>query len=83
MVFTVVQYVPIFTLTPRFIMSLRELYARDVQGRRGGGIDTGFGLSSSSYGAGGMAIVFADLERLEGLEVVEEIPMQAGATLAV
>ena len=40
------QYVPMFTLTPRFILSIRELYALDVQGRRGGGVDTGFGLSA-------------------------------------
>ena len=80
MVLTVMRYVPIFTLTPRFIMSLRELYARDVQGRRGGGIDTGFGLSSSSCGAGRMAVMIADLERLED---TEEIPMEVRTTLAV
>ena len=60
-------------------MGLRELYARDVQGRCGGGFDTGFGLSSG-YGAGGMAIMFADLERLED---VEEMPMEVGTILAV
>ena len=78
-VFSVVQYVPVFTLTPRFIMSIRELHARDVQGRRGGGIDTGFGLSSSNPGASGMEIMFSDVGRIE-LEDVEEIQMEVGMT---
>ncbi|KAF8552966.1 hypothetical protein OG21DRAFT_1485804 [Imleria badia] len=64
-----------FTLIPRFIISIRELYARDVQGRRGEGIDTGFGLSSSCRDAGGTAIVFADVEQNE-LDGVEETPME-------
>lgn len=38
----VVQYVPGFTLVPRFILSLRKLYARDLGG------DTAFGLTSAS-----------------------------------
>ena len=75
--FAVVQYVPMFTLTPRFIMGIRELHARDVQGRRGGGIDTGFGLSSSS--AGGISIMFANVGQIE-LGDVEEIPMEVGMT---
>ena len=50
-------YVPLFTLVPRFIVSIREMYACDVQGRRGGGIDTGFGLSSFGCDAGGTTIV--------------------------
>ncbi|KAF8553927.1 hypothetical protein OG21DRAFT_1509575 [Imleria badia] len=62
----ILEWVPVYTLTPRFIMSIRELYARDVRGRRGEGIDTGFGFSSSGRGAGGTAIVFADVERNEG-----------------
>ena len=60
----ILEYVPMFTLSPRFILSIRELYARDVQGRRGEGIDTGFGLSSVR-GAGNSAIVFADVEQNE------------------
>ncbi|KAF8135141.1 hypothetical protein EV363DRAFT_1160330 [Boletus edulis] len=54
-----------YTLIPRFVLSLRELYARDV--RRGSGIDTGFGLSLSSSDAG---IVFAGDEQNEELEEV-------------
>ncbi|KAF8553297.1 hypothetical protein OG21DRAFT_1261156 [Imleria badia] len=73
---TFVEYVPMFTLTPRFIMNIRELYARDVQGKHGEGIDTGFGLSLSGHDAGGIqtAIVFADVEPNEGLEGIEELP---------
>jgi hypothetical protein len=70
-VLAVLQYVPMFTLTPRFVMGIRELHARDVQSRRGGGIDTGFGLSVSNCTAGGTAIVFADVGQNEGLEGVE------------
>jgi len=50
-------YVPLYTLVPRFIVSIREMYARDVQGRCGGGIDTGFGLLSYDRDAGGTTIV--------------------------
>ena len=42
------------------------MYARDVQGRRGEGIDTGFGLSSGR-GAGGTAIVFVDVVAERGV----------------
>ena len=72
----VLEYVPLFTLTPRFIISIRELYARDVQDRRGGGINTGFGLSLSSRSIGGTEIVFADVEQNEGLGDVEEVSME-------
>ena len=75
--FALVQYVPMFTLTPRFIMSIRELHARDVQGRRGAGIDSGFGFPASSASAGRMEIMFTNAGRLEGLEDVEEIPMDS------
>ncbi|KAF8136545.1 hypothetical protein EV363DRAFT_1428926 [Boletus edulis] len=66
----ILEYVPIFALTPRFILSIRRMYARDVEGRCGEEIDTGFGLSSSGHGA---TIVFADIERNGGLEDIEEI----------
>ncbi|KAF8553933.1 hypothetical protein OG21DRAFT_1603838 [Imleria badia] len=78
----ILEWVPMYTLTPRFIVSVRELYARDVRGRRGEGIDTGFGLSSGR-GAGGTAIVFADVEQNEGSEDVEEVPREAVATQPV
>ena len=70
LVLGVLEDVPFFTLTPRFILSIREMYAHDVQGRHGSGIDTGFGLSSSGRDAGGTAIVFADVEQDEDFEDV-------------
>ena len=74
----IVQDVPMYTVAPRFILSIRELYARDVQGRRGEGIDTGFGFSLSDRGGVGTAIMFAAAEQNEGLEDVEETPMGVG-----
>ncbi|KAF8126809.1 hypothetical protein EV363DRAFT_1173849 [Boletus edulis] len=42
----VIANIPLYTLAPRFIIDLRELYVRDTQGRWDNGMDTGFGLSS-------------------------------------
>ena len=67
----------VLTLTPRFILSIRALYARDVRGRQGYGIDTGFGFSSLDAG-GGSAMVFADIRENEDSQQVEEIPMAGG-----
>lgn len=58
---------PVFILTPRFIISVREMYARDVQSS-GGGIDTGFGLFSSSRDADYTEIAFADYGPNETLD---------------
>ena len=55
------QDVPAYVLTPRLVLSLRELYARDLRGRCGSDIDTAFGLTSS--------IIFA-----EGRQNVVEEP---------
>jgi hypothetical protein len=77
----ILEYVPIYTLTPRFILNLRELYARDVRGRREGKVDTGFGLSSP--GPDGMVMVFADAGQNEGLGDIEEMLMEVGTTQAV
>lgn len=60
-------------------MSIRALYARDVQGKRGEGIDTGFGLASGRD-FGGSAVVFADVEQNEGVEDIEEVPREGGTT---
>ena len=110
----ILAYVPMCTLTPRFILSIRELYARDVQGRRGEGIDSGFGLlatvgtamefadvepnegleeggdgmdtgtglgsSSFTHGAVGPVIALADIGSNRGLENIEEVPVDVGAT---
>ena len=76
-----VQDVPMYTVAPRFILSIRELYKHDVQGGPRDGIDTGFGLSSAGYGAGdGTAIVFAGAAQSGEPEDLEEIPMELGTS---
>lgn len=72
------QTVPMVSLSSRFILSIRALYAQNVQGRHGEGIDTGFGLSSSSRSNVGAALVFADVEQNAGSQDVEEVPMRVG-----
>ena len=73
----VVQFVPGCTLVPRFILGLRALYARDLQGRRGSDIDAAFCFSlASSHGATVRTITFAHAGENEGLEQVEEIQME-------
>jgi len=75
-------YVPISTLTPRFVLSMREMYARSVYGGRGHGIDTGFGLTALSGHAGvsRSSIAFADVGERDGLEGDgEDVPMQRTA----
>ncbi|KAF8442220.1 hypothetical protein L210DRAFT_3759725 [Boletus edulis BED1] len=77
----IIQYVPVFTLTPRFIMSLRELHMRDVEGRRGNGIDSGFGLSSGSRTAVTVrSEVFAGFRDDATLEDVEMVPRKVETT---
>ncbi|KAF8552029.1 hypothetical protein OG21DRAFT_1486496 [Imleria badia] len=73
----ILEYVPMYTLTPRFILSIRELYARDV--RRGGRIDTGFGVSLSGSDTEGTAIVFVD----DGQSEVLVIPIDDRSTQPV
>ncbi|KAN0092674.1 hypothetical protein V8E55_003458 [Tylopilus felleus] len=58
---------PVYTLIPRFILNIREVYARDIQGTRGEGIDTRFGLSTNGSGVIGTEIAFAHFPN-EGLE---------------
>ena len=51
-------------IMPRFIISVRELYDRDLQHCRWQGVDTGFGVLShpiASDHAAASAIVFADV----------------------
>ena len=52
--------VPAFVLTPRLVLSLRDLYARDLRGRCGNDIDTAFGLTLSGSAAVTSGIFFAD-----------------------
>ena len=57
-VLVVAATVPVYTLTPRFVMNIRELYMLDLQRRCGGDIDTGFGLSSGAgRGVGGTTTI--------------------------
>lgn len=74
----IMVYVPAFTLTPRLVLSLRQLYARDVRGGPRGDIDTGFGLTSmAGHCSIGSVIIFAergqngDEEQSEGMEMEE------------
>ncbi|KAF8418117.1 hypothetical protein L210DRAFT_3579911 [Boletus edulis BED1] len=73
----ILQNVPVLTLSSRFILSLRALYARDVQGR---GIDSEFGFTSVDVrSVGGIAFARADagqseedvLEHDEDIQLVE------------
>ena len=76
----IIEYVPMWTLTPRFIMNIRELYA---QGEHVNGIDTGFGLVSvSDYVRSRTEIIFAE-EETEGLRDVENIPMKVATVQPV
>ncbi|KAG9316039.1 hypothetical protein JVU11DRAFT_3702 [Chiua virens] len=73
---TIAQLVPLYTLSPRFIISIRELHAHDLQGRRGSGIDTGFGLSAlSTHGAVGEPMLLA--VGVEG-EIAENVEADGG-----
>lgn len=72
-----VQAIPLFTLAPRFILSLRELYTRDCGNRLEGDIDTAFGLTSRlGHDTVASTIMFADSGKSWGLEKDEEIPME-------
>ncbi|KAG9311906.1 hypothetical protein JVU11DRAFT_8167 [Chiua virens] len=95
----VLQEVPVFILAPRFIISIREMYAHDA--RRGTGIDNGFGLSASSSfgGVSREPVVFApgvqsevavhavdadgEENQNEGTENIELVPREAGSTQPV
>lgn len=78
---SIMEAVPMATLPPRFIMGLRELYARNVQERDGSGIDSGFGLSTlPSHGASISVMLFSDARQDGGLEHCEEIPMEEEIT---
>ena len=71
----ILEFVPMYTLPPRFIMSIRELGTHDIQSGHGRGeIDSGFGLSSSPNRGGiGTRLSFAVIEDDEG---IEEIPRE-------
>lgn len=67
----VLSFIALCPLVPRFILSLRELYDRDLGGHWRG-IDTAFGVSSqmiSSRDAAASAIAFAEISSEEGVAV--------------
>ncbi|KAF8126814.1 hypothetical protein EV363DRAFT_1418714 [Boletus edulis] len=75
-VLVVAADVPLYTLTPRFVMSVRELYAVDSQGRSD--IDTGFGLTNEARRGIGASttigmIVFAEGGATSGMVDGEEM----------
>ena len=73
----IVNYVPVFTLTPRFILNVRALHERDVQRHyelRDMGSEFGW-TSVSGRGVRKHAIVFAGLSEVEGSEQYESISM--------
>ena len=75
------RVIPTITLVPRFVLSFRELYARDLRSRRGSEMDTAFGLSSRfGHSAVGSAAVFADVGGNGGIEQGEEIEMEESAS---
>ncbi|KAG9315344.1 hypothetical protein JVU11DRAFT_4487 [Chiua virens] len=72
-----VMYVPVYTLPPRFIISIRELHEQDVRGR--GGIDSGFGLLIlSDRAVPRLHIVFEGREENEAGENIEADAGQSG-----
>lgn len=69
----IIQCTPPVTLVPRFILSLRQLYEHDIQGRRRSNIDTGSSVLSAFdcigvQGSAG-AIKFMDAGRNESEEM--------------
>lgn len=67
----------VITLSPRFIMNIRELHARDIRGGHRNNIDSGFGFSTLSGRAGNMSeIMFAEIGQNPGSEQGEEMPVR-------
>ena len=75
----IVNYVPVFTLTPRFILNVRALYERDVQRHYElSNMGSEFGWTSVSRRGvrkPSSSIVFAGLSEVEGSEQYESISM--------
>jgi len=64
--------VPAYTLTPRFILSTRELHAHSIQIGHSCRVDSGFGQSGRS---GATTMAFGDSIANMELEEVEEVPL--------
>lgn len=70
-----VSFITIIPMTPRFIISVRELYDRDTRGQRRQGIDTGFGVLSQPTNSANMvvsAIAFANVSPGQGEDDLED-----------
>ena len=67
---------------PRFIISIRELYDRDLQ-NRWQGIDTGFGVLVASGDADGTTIVLGDVGPEERQAVERDAGDSEGIQLEV
>lgn len=67
LVSSTLRTIPLVTLVPRFILNLREIHGRDLQGRRGSNIDTAFGLGTG-FGESAVRSGFADAEWQNGSE---------------
>ena len=75
--FLFLSSIPPFTLVPRFVLNLREIYARDVHVGRGSNMDTAFGFGTGfEQGAIRSAIVFAEPRRIRGEAEGEEMEME-------
>ena len=71
--------VPLFALTPRFVMNIRELYALDDEDRHRD-VDTGFGLSSVVGRGVGVSTTIGSIAFVQGgVEDGEEIVMEERA----
>lgn len=80
MLLSISQVVPLITLVPRFVLSLRALYARDLRGIRTTEIDSAFGFSSgSTYSTAASTLVFSDGGENGGIEQAEEIELIGSA----
>ena len=70
-----------YMLFPRFVLSLREMYAQELQGRRGDGIDSAFGLGQSQHAASGHPVLFAGISRNtkgdDGMEMEMEMELRS------
>ena len=74
---TILQTIPPIILVPRFVLNLREIHARGLQGRQGSNIDTGFGLGSEfEQGAIRSAIEFVEPTQNESEERGDEMEMK-------
>jgi len=70
-VLLIASTIPIYTLTPRFVMNIRELYIRDMQGHRNNDIDIGFGFSSRAGQGMGASTTLGTIAFAEGSATME------------